>query len=279
MPMRNGGEHLEEQLAALAAQDTDVAWELVVVDNGSTDGSLEVVEGWRPHLPLLVVDASERAGINVARNRGIVEARGDLLLFCDTDDIVGPGWVGAMAAAATDADVVGGRIDEESLNTGDSVRRPRMPADDLPIGLSFLPFAVGANLAVWRDAAAELGGFCESFEIGNDDVDFSFRAQLCGMRLGYARDAVVAYRHRSDLRGMFRQFRNYGRSEPLVYARFRDAGLSRASAWAVLRRWTELVASVPTVLIGRGDRSRWVYTLAYSVGRVEGSIRHRTPYL
>lgn len=279
MPTRNGAEHIEAQLEALSDQVADVEWELVVVDNGSTDGSQAIVERWRSRLPLVVVDAAERAGINVARNRGIGTARGDLLLFCDTDDVVGRGWIDAMASAAVDADVIGGRIDEDTLNGGVDVRRPRMPTDGLPVGVSFLRFAVGANLGVWRDAAVELGGFCESFEIGNDDVDFSFRAQLQGMRLGYAPDAVVAYRHRRELRGLFRQFRNYGRGEPLLYARFRDAGLARASMWAAARRWTELFAHAPAVALRRGDRSRWVYTLAYSVGRVEGSIRHRTAYL
>ena len=80
-------------MAAVQAQG-----ELIVVDNGSTDDSVEIAESFADRIDLRVVDAHEKPGINVARNRGVMAARGDLFLFCDCDDHAQPGWLRAMAA-------------------------------------------------------------------------------------------------------------------------------------------------------------------------------------
>src|SRR5437763_2955065 len=78
VPVLNEERYLGAQLAALAAQTYTGAWELVIVDNGCTDRSFEVVERWRARLPdLVVVDASARRGLNWARNAGVSVARGD----------------------------------------------------------------------------------------------------------------------------------------------------------------------------------------------------------
>jgi glycosyltransferase involved in cell wall biosynthesis len=84
IPIRNGEAYLDAQLAALAAQAYDGAWEVIAVDNGCTDRSIEIVESWREGLPALVVaDARDRRGLNYARNRGAAAATGDFLAFCD----------------------------------------------------------------------------------------------------------------------------------------------------------------------------------------------------
>src|SRR5205085_6844888 len=112
VPVRNGERHVGDQMAALAAQDYDGPWEVVVVDNGSTDRTAEVVARWRDRLPsLTVVDASNRRGLNHARNAGRAAARGDFLAFCDADDVATPGWVSALAEAAAQADLVSGAIE------------------------------------------------------------------------------------------------------------------------------------------------------------------------
>src|SRR2546423_10557404 len=88
--------HLGEQLAALAEQTYTGAWEVLVVDNGCTDGSIDVALRFARRLPgLQIVDASERRSLAHARNRGAAEAQGDLLAFCDADDVVLPGWLEA----------------------------------------------------------------------------------------------------------------------------------------------------------------------------------------
>ena len=249
-----------------------------MADNGSTDGTVALARSWADRLPLRVVDASARPGINAARNIAAREAVGDLLAFCDGDDLVGAGWVAALAEAARDYELVGGRLDEESLNPASAAFRPRMPAGELPVALGFLPFAVGANLAIWAEVLDDLGGFDERFLLGNDDVELSFRAQVHGHRLGYAVDAVVAYRHREGHRDLFRQFLTYGRTEPLLFADYGRWGMPRPPLAQVARRWARIVLQAPLVVRPR-ERAGWMVLAGFSVGRVAGAIRHRVLYL
>lgn len=278
MPVRNGEATITEQLDALAVQDFDGDWELLVVDNGCTDSTVAIVEA-RNDVPVSVVDARHRAGINVARNAGLATAVGELVLFCDADDRVGPRWITAMAEAARDAHVLGGRVDEHSLNAATTPGRPPIPVDRLPVALGFLPFAMGANCGAWREVLEALGGWDEGFYGGNDDVDLSFRAQLAGYQVTFVPDAVVAYRHREGFGPLFRQFRGYGRMDPRLYARYRDAGLERPSLRSVLRRWARLSLLSPLALVDPVRRGRWSYQMGYTIGRVEGSLRDRVLYL
>ncbi len=107
--LRNKGPWIGAQLEALAAQRYAGPWEVVVVDNGSTDDGPQVARAMAEPLPeLRVVDASDRRGTSHARNVGAHAARGDLLLYCDGDDVVAPGWIEAMVEAAAQGRPRGG---------------------------------------------------------------------------------------------------------------------------------------------------------------------------
>lgn len=280
MPVRNGEPWLDEQLAALAEQRYRGEWEVLVVDNGSTDRTVEIAESWRDRVPLRIVPAHERPGINVARNAGVELSKGELLLFCDADDVVSPCWVERMSTQALTCDVVAGRLDEDTLNRSRGrARRPHLASDDLHVALEFLPFAPGANFGVWRDVLDEIGTFDERYMCGNDDVEFSYRAQLNGFRIGFAADAVVQYRHRSGRRALFRQFRGYGMAEPMLFAQYRQFGMPRPTPRRVIGRWVRLVRTSPAVFRDPVRCGLWVVEFGYSVGRVEGSVRNRVAYL
>ena len=129
IPARDAAGTIAEQLAALAGQEYVGDWEVIVADNGSTDQTRGIVEDWRARVPgLRVVDASARPGPSFARNRGAADATGDLLVFCDADDAVAPGWLAAVARAAVDFDVVTGPQDVGPLNAT-SVQAWRSPRD------------------------------------------------------------------------------------------------------------------------------------------------------
>src|SRR4051794_16576472 len=99
LPVRDAEAYLAEQLAALGRQTYTGEWEVVVVDNGCTDGTLAVVDAWRARLPDVRVVAAPRRGLNRARNAGAAAARGELLAFCDADDVVCDGWLTALVDA------------------------------------------------------------------------------------------------------------------------------------------------------------------------------------
>ncbi len=89
LPFLDAVDTLPDQLEALANQSYEGAWELVLSDNGSSDGSTELARSWEGRLNLTVVDASTRRGsIGFSRNVAAARAHGEVLAFCDADDRV-----------------------------------------------------------------------------------------------------------------------------------------------------------------------------------------------
>ena len=143
VPVRNEEAHIQDQLAALAAQSYRSQWEVVIVDNGCTDRSMDIAQGWAYRLPSLrIVSASAKRGLNYARNVGAASARGNLLAFCDADDATTPGWLVSLAAAAPGADLIGGSFGTEALNDRGTIVEI---CDD---SLDALPMAFGVGKTV-----------------------------------------------------------------------------------------------------------------------------------
>lgn len=278
MPMRNEAEHVGEQLAALAAQTWDRPWELVVVDNGSTDGSAELVEAWCDRFPgLTVLRAPEARSISAVRNVGAAAAAGDKLAFVDADDVVDPGWLGAMADALDHCDVAGGLVDLSRLNDAAALTWTIDGRDGLPVAYGFLPFASGSNVGARRRAFDALGGFAA--EIAHaEDVDLSWRAQEAGLTLAPAPAALVHRRLRGTTGDLLRQHLRYGSSGAALYLRHRAHGMRRASMSDVLKELAFLIVRAYR-LRDPAFRRFWVVVAARRLGHLVGSIRHRVLFL
>src|SRR6185369_5094795 len=118
IPARNAAKWIGEQLDALSRQTFDGDWEVIVVDNGSTDATATVARSWAGRVARLrVVEAPDQSGANFARNHGVRVARGRLLLFCDADDRASSTWVERMARASERAEFLGGPLDFLALNS------------------------------------------------------------------------------------------------------------------------------------------------------------------
>jgi glycosyltransferase involved in cell wall biosynthesis len=281
VPVRNAERWLGAQLEAVASQRYAGDWELVLVDNGSTDGGTRLAREFEDRLPgFRIVDASGRRGVGHARNVGASAARGELLLSCDADDVVGSGWIAAMVDAAAGADIVGGRLEWELLNDEATLAAhapmgapaPEMKALSRPHG--FLPYAPGCNLAIWTRVARAVR-WDESFRYGSSDEDFGWRAQLAGHTLVYAPEAVVHQRLRPSTGPMVRQQIRFGASAPRVVSKFREHGPRPENRRAV-RRWRWLARHVHHLWRSPILRRRWLRHAALRSGRLAGSVRHRT---
>jgi len=269
VPVLNGMPWVEPQLQALSAQELPCAWEVVVADNGSRDGTRSCVEAWSERdARIRWVDASARPGAGAARNIGVGSARGRTLAFCDADDLVRPGWLAALMAALTDADVVAGVFDFGCLNG----RPASIPIPAATRQLGFLPFGLGANLALRRDAFEAMHGFRETLPAG-EDIDLSWRLQLAGFRFAVSADAVVAKRERREGMPLLRATWAYGQSGALLYRWFKTNGMRRDLRGAV-RTWAWLVAMSPR-LIRPGLRREWVRSFGVRSGRLSGSAKYR----
>lgn len=277
LPCRNAAATVAGQLDALAAQKYAEPWELVVVDNGSTDRTRAIVTSYRDRVPnLRVVDASGRPGVAYARNLGVAEATAELLAFCDADDEVAPGWLAAMTAALDEHEFVAARPEYEKLNPrwayeswepppGDGIASHRFPP--------YLDYARGGCLGVRRAVHHEIGGFDESFGSCEDD-DYCFRVQLAGRPLVAAPDAVVHVRLRARAREFFEQARWYAEGEAQLQRKFRYAGRPpHLWKWPLLH-WGGIARTLPRIGT-RSGRARLVWLLGFQFGRYQGSIVHR----
>jgi GT2 family glycosyltransferase len=279
IPMRNAARTITAQLEALAAQDYADEWEVIIADNGSSDGSAELAMKFVGRLPgLRVIDASARRGVSHARNVGARAAAGEVIALCDADDVVGPGWLTALAAACRTWDVVGGSLDEVSLNDADARAWRGTARSDAPT-TSSRRYAVGCNCAVRASVVREIGGWNEDYVGGGDDVEFSWRAQLAGYSLGFAPEAVVSRRFRTDVRSLARQAVERGRAQPRHYRDFPDPGRPPRPGRLGLRRWLWLARHLGDVFASRARRGHWVRFAAGCVGRIVGSVQCRVAYL
>jgi glycosyltransferase involved in cell wall biosynthesis len=278
MPTYNGGPLLGEQLACLAAQDFDGPWEVVLADNGSTDGSLDQVAGLARSLTIRVIDASGRRGPSYARNAGVAAARGEYVALCDADDLLAPRWLSALYAARDSADIVAGHYDVVSLNDPHDVAA-RGGAEQWsgllrgPAG--FLPFAGSANLLMRRQKFLDVGGFDETIPgPGAEDVDLSWRVQLGGGTITFAPEATMHYRFRSRARDAYRQSRAYKTAEAELYVRYHAAGMADDPEGYLASRVRWLVTRLPYPALGRRRRVLWC-TIAGEVAGIRAGRPRR----
>jgi len=144
-------------------------------------------------------------------------------------------------------------------------------------GLRFLPHALGCTLGVRRRVVDAVGIYDGSFS-GAQDVDFCWRAQLAGFPLRFVPEAVLHWRHRDTLRGVFRQGRAYALDQAALYRKYRGAGMGRQSFSEALSAWLHTVTALRHV--GRTVPIAYVVRrLGFQLGRLEGSVRQRVLYL
>src|ERR1700704_4755874 len=94
VPAYNESRYIEEQLEALKAQEYNGRWEIIVVNNRSTDNTVQIVERYKNRIAnLQLIDAAEKQGRSYARNVGAKYAKGDALLFCDAHTVVERDWL------------------------------------------------------------------------------------------------------------------------------------------------------------------------------------------
>jgi hypothetical protein len=146
------------------------------------------------------------------------------------DDEVAPGYLAAMSKALEVHEFVTARLDHETLNpiwvrSAYGSRWQQMGVDTY---FGFLPFASGCALGVSRRVFEDVGGFREELSPAHD-VAFSWDVQLAGTALHFVADAVLRYRYRDSLSGLFRQTRRQGSVTPLLYKRYREMGCSGES--------------------------------------------------
>jgi glycosyltransferase involved in cell wall biosynthesis len=283
---------LRDTLASLAALQTDgqFAYELVVVDNASTDGTPAVIAEASPTFPVPLRGVrEERAGVASARNRGIKEARGTWIAFFDDDQVAHPCWLKELLAQArrTGARCVGGGI------------RLRLPTESTPIpaspcrallGERVAPcerrysrhWAPGAgNLLLHRSVFEQVGLFNEDLREAGEDADLFNRLQAAKIE-GWYTPGAVAY----HVIPAYRLTRKYLRWKALLNGGHvarrnqRDWGRVMFAVMLAARLGQTLTVHVPRLLWSRlrGAEDECLGTRCL-VWRVEGYTRFALAFL
>jgi rhamnosyltransferase len=280
IPVKDGGDDLVRCLDAIARQRVADEVEVLVVDSGSADGSVEVARerGARVHeIP------PEEFNHGATRNLGVELARGDVLVFISQDaEPLGEEWLARLIAPLADDDRIAGAYGRQ-LAREDAVPPERYFLDFLygpsprtqqvahasQISMESTLFS-NANSAVRRELWDRFR-FAEDI-IMSEDQDWSRRVLLDGWRIAYEPGAVVRHSHPYTIGSAFRRFFDSGVSADRAYlAAERSNRALRSAALRYLRGELGWLA--------RSGQARWIpYTSVYELAKLAGlalGARHR----
>ncbi len=281
IPALNARATLPRQLECLLGQEDAPPFEVLVCDNGSTDGTRDLVAEWGDRLDIRLVDCSERRGAGFARNAGVRATTSETVLFCDADDLVGPTWVLAMSSAVRPGSIVAGpvmRITDETPAWTPPDGSIALANSDVEYRyMNFLPCVLAGSLAMQRTDFLAVGGFDNSYRRGCEDVDFSWRAQLAGMTLRVADGCVIYYSPRDGARATFAAERGYTRTSVLLWLRYRDQpGITGMSlSWSAGALARAVASARPATVRSPVARRAWAARVGANLGSVEGHLSYR----
>ncbi|MDO5618396.1 glycosyltransferase family 2 protein [Kocuria sp.] len=285
IPAHNAEATLGLQLLALAAQDSAPVFEVLVVDNRSTDGTASLASrcGEDIALDLRVITADQHQGASYARNVGAAHARAPRLMFCDADDVVSTHWVhhGLLSFASTDlwsgsALVVG----DDVYDTNDlEVIRAAIPTgypfrEPLVKQHTVFPILMGGNFGCTAEIFGQLQGFDQSFASNGEDNDFAFRAQQVGHHIYDAESVTLAYRGRWQPSVRRRLARRSARSHAMLATRY--GARNQSSYPRTVVEAAKILAFPVAAVAGRRqwDSEEFGYRIARWIGFVEGRLRY-----
>ena len=194
-------------------------YEVIVVNDGSTDRTLEISERYK----YCRIISQPNKGLSVARNVGAEAATGEIIAYTDSDCVADKDWLTYLVH----------KMEHGGLTAVGGPNFPP-PEDDLvPAAVAVSPggpthvlvsdevaeHIAGCNMAFRKDVLLQLGGFDPVYRAAGDDVDICWRFQNAGYTIGFAPAAVVWHFRRNTVEAYLNQQKGYGKAEALVYAK------------------------------------------------------------
>ncbi|HEX5761511.1 MAG TPA: glycosyltransferase family 2 protein [Solirubrobacterales bacterium] len=216
IPHHHGAPRLGEALRSLATQSRPI--DVVVVDNGSADGSRELVESEFPEVELVAMERNR--GFGPALNRAVAERPADPLILLNNDAVCEPTFVEALLETALEGTemVAGVLLQDHGAGAGDDGRRATIDsagvvADRTLMGFDYLhgeavdaleaaapPLGPTGGAALYRlDAFRAVGGFDERIFLYYEDLDLALRMRAAGGRCALAGDARALHAYSASL--------------------------------------------------------------------------------
>ena len=295
VPVFNGEGALEACLSSLVAQDyPQDRCEVIVVDNNSTDTTAQVIR----RFPVRYVFEGSRQSSYAARNRGIAEARGEIIAFTDADCVASPDWIRRGVEPFADARIggVAGAVqplEPRTLAQRYAVEKRVLSQETALRENAFRPAIYTANAFYLVSVLKQVGGFDAAVQFGGD-ADLAWRVQMqLGLSVAYCSGAVVHHEHRARVGQLLRQRRNYGYGSVVNYLKYRDQMGRRTlkhAYWelrALIGKCSTFLksAGLSLVTLGRSGRQRAAIDgldvlvfLAKKSGQLAAACKYRVWY-
>ncbi|HEY3908933.1 MAG TPA: glycosyltransferase [Stellaceae bacterium] len=194
-------------------------YEVIVVNDGSRDRTLEIAEGF----PYCRIISQPNQGLSAARNVGAAAATGEIVAYTDSDCVADPDWLTYLVA----------KMEASGLAACGGPNFPPPEASLVPAAVAVAPggpthvllsdevaeHIAGCNMAFRRDILLGLGGFDPVYRAAGDDVDICWRFQDAGYTIGFSPAAMVWHFRRNTVKAYCDQQRGYGKAEALVYSK------------------------------------------------------------
>ena len=215
IPTRDGARSLPPLLRSLQAQTLERdRFEVIVADNGSSDGTAEVAER---HGARVVTEAI--ANRSRARNAGAAAARSRLYAFTDADCVADPRWLEALLAGAGRAPLVAGQVRTRVGDPPNAIERFEVLWRFGQEHWVRRGWAATANLLVHADAFDAVRGFDDTWRHIGEDADFCLRARAAGFGLAYCGEAIIDHDGEREWRPFLRRLFRHGYSVNQAYYR------------------------------------------------------------
>jgi glycosyltransferase involved in cell wall biosynthesis len=194
VPCYNGAKYIEQTLQSILEQSRP-SDEIIVVDDGSTDNSAEIIR----HHPVRLIQHEENRGLAQARNTAIASANGDILAFVDVDAYADPHLLASLVKGYCGPKVggVGGQGVEVNINSLADRWRRAHASQSYGQHPKTVDFLYGLCMSFRLDVLQEVGGFNPIFCTNAEDIDIGIRVNTAGYLLHYEPKAKV-YHQRTD---------------------------------------------------------------------------------
>lgn len=205
IPTFNGASRIGSCLDALLRQVKDFDSEIIVVDDGSSDSTVDVVRTY----PKVRLISQRNSGPAAARNRGAAEAKGSVIVFTDDDCVPTPRWLSAMIKPFDDPDIIGVKGAYRTRQKALVARFVQLDYEDryrMMATLPYIDFVDTYSAAFRRDRFLELNGYDATFPVAcAEDAELSYRMSERGWKMVFAPEAVVYHTHPDTLWGYLRK--------------------------------------------------------------------------
>ncbi len=195
-------------------------FEVIVVDDGSNDGTQKRVANYLETFPNLKLIRAAHGGLSNARNLGARAATGSIFAYTDDDCEADQDWLYWIARGYHElgVDAMGGPNIPPTPTGEDEAVVAAAPGAPSHVMLSdrLAEHIPGCNLTVSRFAFESIGGFSKTYRVAGDDVDFCWRLENAGFKIGFHGAAFVWHRRRTSFFNYFKQQRGYGKAEALL---------------------------------------------------------------